>query len=218
MLIENFDSADDRVTATDSSNNGSADIHAGASVSEEDIAATKQRGSVQKTWKKKNKSLTTFWQMHMSFHAGSGRERVLRRNIIEKWKGQASRGNCRLSDTDSQSSFLTMDVTRLTRFCRCHTFFSSLAMEHLTMSCVSATDTDATNGLLKQLKLTDFKVSGGFHVVPNAEDKARFSALAEMASIMNDIFVNCCLSYMPLTKATLDSAVKASARLLSLEQ
>ena len=107
-----------------------------------------------------------------------------------------------------------MDVTRLTRFCRCHTFFSSLAKGTFDDVLRQCNGTDATNGLLKELKLTDFKVSGGFHVVPNAEDKARFSALAEMASIMNDIFVNCCLSYMPLTKATLDSAVKASARLL----
>ena len=73
MLIENFDSADDRVTATDSSNNGSADIHAGASVSEEDIAAYKAKRKRTENGRRKTKSLTTFWQMHMSFQVG-GRE------------------------------------------------------------------------------------------------------------------------------------------------
>ena len=145
----------------------------------------------QRNTKKKNKISDNFLANAHEFSCREWKRACyLEEILLKNGKGQASRGNCRLSDTDSQSSFLTMDVTRLTRFCRCHTFFSSLAKGTFDDVLRQCNGTDATNGLLKELKLTDFKVSGGFHVVPNAEDKARFSALAEMASIMNDIFVN----------------------------
>ncbi len=139
MLIENFDTADDH-RATDSSSNSSADIHAGASVSEEDIAAYKAKREAQrKMWKKKNNISDDFFANSHEFSCREWKRACyLEEILLKNGQGQASKGNCRLSDTDSQSSFLTMDVTRLTRFGRCHTFFSSLAEENGTSHWVSA--------------------------------------------------------------------------------
>ena len=104
--------------------------------------------------------------------------------FIVNGKGEKCK-DCRLTDTDGSSSYLDMDVRRMTRFCRCGIFFKGLADGTYDKELKELKISTETRTFLEERSKT---LPEGFTVVPSDAAKRSFTALAELSKILRTIF------------------------------